>query len=250
VAAPDRKVVALVGDGSAAYTLQALWSLAREGLDVTVVILANASYRILNIEMQRTGAQAPKPLRGCWRSAGRAWTGPPWRRASAFRPNAPATPSPSTPPLRGPWLSPAAPDRGGAGMTDPVLETERLIMRPHGLEDFPDSLAMWSDAEIARSIGGRSPSEEEVWRRLLSCAGSWALLGFGYWVVREREGGRFVGEVGFGDSRRGLGPAFDDAPQIGWTVAPAFGVAAWPARRSPPPWRGATGGPAGAAPCA
>jgi acetolactate synthase-1/2/3 large subunit len=57
VAAPDRQVVALVGDGSAAYTLQALWSLAREGLDVTVVILANASYRILNIEMQRTGAQ-------------------------------------------------------------------------------------------------------------------------------------------------------------------------------------------------
>jgi RimJ/RimL family protein N-acetyltransferase len=107
-------------------------------------------------------------------------------------------------------------------MTDPVLETERLIMRPHGLEDFPDSLAMWSDPQIARSIGGRSPAAEEVWRRLMSCAGSWALLGFGYWVVREREGGRFVGEVGFGDSRRGLGPAFDGAPEIGWTLAPAF----------------------------
>jgi len=57
VAAPGRKVVAIVGDGSAAYTLQGLWTLAREGLDVTVVILANASYRILGIEMQRTGAQ-------------------------------------------------------------------------------------------------------------------------------------------------------------------------------------------------
>lgn len=60
VAAPGRKVVALVGDGSAAYTLQGLWTLAREGLDVAVVILANHSYRILNIEMQRTGAENSK----------------------------------------------------------------------------------------------------------------------------------------------------------------------------------------------
>jgi acetolactate synthase-1/2/3 large subunit len=59
VAAPDRKVVALVGDGSALYTPQALWTLAREGLDVTVVVLANHSYRILNIELMRTGAGDP-----------------------------------------------------------------------------------------------------------------------------------------------------------------------------------------------
>ena len=59
VACPGRKVVALVGDGSALYTLQALWTLAREGLDVTVVVLANHSYRILNIELQRTGAGDP-----------------------------------------------------------------------------------------------------------------------------------------------------------------------------------------------
>lgn len=58
VASPGRKVVALVGDGSAAYTLQALWTLAREGLDVTVVVLANGVYRILDIEMERTGAAA------------------------------------------------------------------------------------------------------------------------------------------------------------------------------------------------
>ena len=107
-------------------------------------------------------------------------------------------------------------------MTERVLETERLLMQPHRLADFPDSLALWSHPEITRGIGGRSPAEEEVWRRLMSCAGSWALLGFGYWVLRERHGGRFVGEVGFSDSRRGLGPAFDGAPEIGWTLAPAF----------------------------
>lgn len=56
VAMPDRKVLALSGDGSAMYTIQALWTLARENLDVTVVVFANNSYRILNIEMMRTGA--------------------------------------------------------------------------------------------------------------------------------------------------------------------------------------------------
>lgn len=61
VAAPDRKVVSLNGDGAAMYTVQSLWTIAREGLDVTAVVFANNSYRILNIEMMRTGAGAPGP---------------------------------------------------------------------------------------------------------------------------------------------------------------------------------------------
>ena len=64
VACPDRKVVCLVGDGSAAYTLQALWTMAREGLDVTTVVLGNGSYRILNMEMERTGAAASGDVSG------------------------------------------------------------------------------------------------------------------------------------------------------------------------------------------
>ena len=61
VAAPDRKVLSLNGDGAAMYTVQALWTMARENLDITVVIFANHSYRILNIEMQRTGAGKAGP---------------------------------------------------------------------------------------------------------------------------------------------------------------------------------------------
>jgi acetolactate synthase-1/2/3 large subunit len=61
LACPFRKVVALEADGSAMYTLQALWTMARERLDITVVILANRRYRILDIEMQRTGAGAVGP---------------------------------------------------------------------------------------------------------------------------------------------------------------------------------------------
>jgi len=61
VAAPDRKVISLNGDGSGMYTIQSLWTMARENLDVTVVVFANNSYRILNIEMERTGAGAAGP---------------------------------------------------------------------------------------------------------------------------------------------------------------------------------------------
>lgn len=56
VAAPDRKVIALEADGSAMYSIQSLWTMARENLNVTTVIFANRRYRILDIEMKRTGA--------------------------------------------------------------------------------------------------------------------------------------------------------------------------------------------------
>jgi len=57
IACPDRPIFALVGDGSAMYTIQALWTMAREQLDVTTVIFNNRSYAILNIELQRVGAE-------------------------------------------------------------------------------------------------------------------------------------------------------------------------------------------------
>jgi len=61
IACPERKVIALQADGSAMYTVQALWSMARENTDVTVVIMNNRSYAILNIELARVGAGQPTP---------------------------------------------------------------------------------------------------------------------------------------------------------------------------------------------
>jgi acetolactate synthase-1/2/3 large subunit len=57
VACPDRHVLALEAEGSAMYTIQSLWTMAREQLDVTVVIFNNRSYAILNVELQRVGAR-------------------------------------------------------------------------------------------------------------------------------------------------------------------------------------------------
>jgi len=55
VAAPDRRVIALLGDGASMYTNQAFWTQAREGLDVTTVIFNNAKYGILETEYLRLG---------------------------------------------------------------------------------------------------------------------------------------------------------------------------------------------------
>ena len=61
VACPGRRVIAFQADGSGLYTLQALWTMAREGLDVTVVICANRIYRILQVELARAGIAEPGP---------------------------------------------------------------------------------------------------------------------------------------------------------------------------------------------
>jgi acetolactate synthase-1/2/3 large subunit len=59
IACPDRKVLALIGDGSGMYTVQALWTMAREGLDITAVIWANRTYQILKGEFANVGAGDP-----------------------------------------------------------------------------------------------------------------------------------------------------------------------------------------------
>ena len=61
VACPDRKIIALEADGSGMYTVQALWTMVREALDITVIMLNNGSYAILNIELSRVGVAEPGP---------------------------------------------------------------------------------------------------------------------------------------------------------------------------------------------
>lgn len=61
IAAPHRPVIALQSDGSALYTISALWTMAREQLDITVVILNNRAYAILQLELMRVGASGAGP---------------------------------------------------------------------------------------------------------------------------------------------------------------------------------------------
>ena len=61
IAAPDRPVINIQADGSAFYTLQALWTQARENLNVTTIICNNGGYRVLGIEMKRAGVSEFSP---------------------------------------------------------------------------------------------------------------------------------------------------------------------------------------------
>jgi RimJ/RimL family protein N-acetyltransferase len=102
----------------------------------------------------------------------------------------------------------------------PILETERLILRGHTAAELDDAVALWSDPEVVRFIGGRPSTREEVWARLLRYVGHWTLSGYGFWQIRERATGRFVGEAGLADFQRDLAWSFDGAPEAGWVLAP------------------------------
>jgi RimJ/RimL family protein N-acetyltransferase len=101
----------------------------------------------------------------------------------------------------------------------PILETERLRLRGHGLDDFIHCAAMWADPIVTRHIGGRPLIEEESWAKFLRYVGHWSLLGFGYWVAEDKATGSFVGEVGFADYKRDLEPPLRGMPEIGWVLA-------------------------------
>ncbi len=104
--------------------------------------------------------------------------------------------------------------------TAPPLDTARLTLRAHRLEDFPECAQLWADPQVTRFIGGKPATSEEVWAKVLRNAGHWALLGYGYWVVREKGTGRFVGEVGLADLHRTLQPSLAGAPESGWVLSP------------------------------
>lgn len=104
----------------------------------------------------------------------------------------------------------------------PQLETERLRLRAHRREDLEDSVKLWSDPEVARYIGGKPLSREEVWSRILRYVGHWMWMKYGYWVVEEKQSGGFVGEVGWAMYKRDIEPRMDDTPEVGWVLSPQF----------------------------
>jgi len=75
----------------------------------------------------------------------------------------------------------------------PSINTERLLLRPYRLEDFPHLHALY-ETERAAFIGGRL-SPRQVWDGFMNCIGQWEVLGLGGWAVEERASGALVGEV-------------------------------------------------------
>ncbi|MBB3228926.1 RimJ/RimL family protein N-acetyltransferase [Luteibacter sp. Sphag1AF] len=107
-------------------------------------------------------------------------------------------------------------------MTSRRITTQRLTLTPHELTDFDDSYSLFANEEVTRYITGRPGTREEAWSRLLRYIGHWHSLGFGYWVIRERDTGAFVGEMGFARYERIIEPSFEGIPEIGWALLPAM----------------------------
>ncbi len=80
-------------------------------------------------------------------------------------------------------------------MTGPVLETERLILRPIAMEDFPRWAEMMGDPEAAKFLGGAQPAAV-AWRGFMTMAGAWSLTGISMFSLVERETGLWLGRAG------------------------------------------------------
>jgi RimJ/RimL family protein N-acetyltransferase len=107
-------------------------------------------------------------------------------------------------------------------MEIPVIETERLRLRGHRVSDFAACTAMWADPVVTRYISGRPFTAEEVWARLLRYVGHWTLLGFGFWLIEEKDSGAFVGEAGLAEFQRDIDPPIQGIPEVGWVLSPQF----------------------------
>ena len=104
-------------------------------------------------------------------------------------------------------------------MTPPTLVTPRLLLTPHRAEDLDALAAIWADPNVVRHISGKPSSRQESWFRMLGFAGLWPILGYGYWAVREKSSGRFMGDVGFADFARPIEPSIAGIPEAGWVLA-------------------------------
>ena len=102
----------------------------------------------------------------------------------------------------------------------PLLETERLRLRAHRPDDHAGCLAIWSDPQVIRYIGGQPSSSEDAWKRVLRYAGLWSLLGYGYWAIEEKISGRYIGDIGHADFKRDVVPALEGMLECGWVLAP------------------------------
>lgn len=106
---------------------------------------------------------------------------------------------------------------GGA----PEIVTARLRLRAHRPSDLATCHAIWSDPNVVRYIGGQPSSVEVAWRRLLTYAGLWSMLGYGYWAVEERQTGYYIGDAGLAEFEREMQPSLRGMLEFGWALAPA-----------------------------
>ncbi|MFM5916174.1 MAG: GNAT family N-acetyltransferase [Novosphingobium sp.] len=107
-------------------------------------------------------------------------------------------------------------------MSGLVLTTERLeLWRPQA-SDLDGLNAINTDPRTLTYLGAWSPSRADTFARLTRNAGSWALWGYGTFMVRQRGQSRIIANIGVFRSYRGFAHGLDDVPEAGWIVHPDF----------------------------
>ena len=101
-----------------------------------------------------------------------------------------------------------------------VIETKRLILRPHVAADWDAVCALWSNADVIHFISDRPFSREESWTKLLRYMGLWTALGFGYFAVIDKATQKFIGEIGLADFHRNITPSLEGTAEMGWVLMP------------------------------
>lgn len=102
-------------------------------------------------------------------------------------------------------------------MAGPTLQTERLLIRPLGLNDWEAYAEAWSDPRIFESIGIPPRTRAENWLRFSSIVGLWELLGYGYLGFFDAADKRFLGNGGVMRAERGI-PQLTGYPEAGWAL--------------------------------
>lgn len=103
-------------------------------------------------------------------------------------------------------------------MTLPVLTTERFELRPPAVGDLAGLIELIAPDEMRRFLGPATPDVKSQGERLLRNAGSWALYGYGTFIVRRPGEAQIIGTCGIFHSWRGFAQGMDDVPEAGWII--------------------------------
>jgi len=98
-------------------------------------------------------------------------------------------------------------------MSEVTLETERLLLRWFREADFPQYLAMSTDPEVMKFLGGKPQTEIEAWKSMAAFVGHWHFRGYGVWAVEEKSSRKLIGRIGL------MNPAGWPGFELGWTLA-------------------------------
>ncbi len=103
-----------------------------------------------------------------------------------------------------------------------VLSVGEFDLRPPAIADLDANLALLEPDAMRRYLGSVRPSKPDLYARILRTAGSWAVYGYGTFMVWHRPSGGLAGTCGLFPSYRGLGEDFDMMPEAGWIIAEPY----------------------------